>query len=276
MSEQDDPRQRRVRRVTATRTPRRVAGWRGRRDGRRRRRSAAAGRAGRGGGRDVVAVAGRRCAPPPWRPGPPAGPAQTATAGPRRRRVLAARPRPRRTASTTSPTGRTGRADQPGPVAGRPAGLCPPGRRTSRGVAPPRGCPAAASGRATMMCRRCWPDPGYADLDGDGATETVALVGCRFGEASAKQLVAFDRDAPAGSSPWAGWSAPPQGWTTSPSSTYGRRARYGYTSPTYSPAATMPELWAPQRQWRTYTWTGGGFTPTDAGRESFGSRPPAD
>ncbi|MEU4472159.1 hypothetical protein [Micromonospora sp. NPDC023888] len=35
---------------------------------------------------------------------------------------------------------------------------------------------------------------GYGDLDGDGAVETVAVVSCRYGEASAKQVVAFDRD----------------------------------------------------------------------------------
>ncbi|WP_433127399.1 hypothetical protein ACQPWW_31160 [Micromonospora sp. CA-240977] len=34
----------------------------------------------------------------------------------------------------------------------------------------------------------------YGDLDGDGAVETVAVVSCRYGEASAKQVVAFDRD----------------------------------------------------------------------------------
>ncbi|MEU8423778.1 hypothetical protein AB0C15_23200 [Micromonospora sp. NPDC048835] len=34
----------------------------------------------------------------------------------------------------------------------------------------------------------------YGDLDDDGAVETVAVVACRYGEASAKQVVAFDRD----------------------------------------------------------------------------------
>ncbi|MBQ1029210.1 hypothetical protein KBX26_04215 [Micromonospora sp. C97] len=34
----------------------------------------------------------------------------------------------------------------------------------------------------------------HGDLDGDGADETVAIVACRYGEASAKQVVAFDRD----------------------------------------------------------------------------------
>ncbi|MET8039922.1 hypothetical protein ABZU25_03530 [Micromonospora sp. NPDC005215] len=34
----------------------------------------------------------------------------------------------------------------------------------------------------------------YGDLDGDGAVETIAVVSCRYGEASAKQVVAFDRD----------------------------------------------------------------------------------
>ncbi|MFJ8580330.1 hypothetical protein [Micromonospora sp. NPDC093277] len=34
----------------------------------------------------------------------------------------------------------------------------------------------------------------YGDVDGDGAQESVATLGCRLGEASAKQLVVFDRD----------------------------------------------------------------------------------
>ncbi|WFE51684.1 hypothetical protein [Micromonospora sp. WMMD1155] len=34
----------------------------------------------------------------------------------------------------------------------------------------------------------------YGDLDDDGAVETLAVVACRYGEASAKQVVAFDRD----------------------------------------------------------------------------------
>jgi hypothetical protein len=38
------------------------------------------------------------------------------------------------------------------------------------------------------------PELRYADVDGDGAAETVALISCRIGEASAKQVVAFDRD----------------------------------------------------------------------------------
>ncbi|MDG4783964.1 hypothetical protein O7614_30365 [Micromonospora sp. WMMD961] len=35
----------------------------------------------------------------------------------------------------------------------------------------------------------------HGDIDGDGAVETIAVVACRYGEASAKQVVAFDRDA---------------------------------------------------------------------------------
>ncbi|MEU7920633.1 hypothetical protein [Micromonospora zamorensis] len=34
----------------------------------------------------------------------------------------------------------------------------------------------------------------HGDVDGDGAAETIAVVGCRYGEVSAKQVVAFDRD----------------------------------------------------------------------------------
>ncbi|WP_410821743.1 hypothetical protein [Micromonospora sp. 050-3] len=33
----------------------------------------------------------------------------------------------------------------------------------------------------------------HGDVDGDGAAETIAIVACRYGEASAKQVVAFDR-----------------------------------------------------------------------------------
>ncbi|MEU8215696.1 hypothetical protein AB0C47_08010 [Micromonospora taraxaci] len=34
----------------------------------------------------------------------------------------------------------------------------------------------------------------HGDVDGDGAVETIAIVACRYGEASAKQVVAFDRN----------------------------------------------------------------------------------
>ncbi|WP_433313326.1 hypothetical protein ACQP0U_29420 [Micromonospora sp. CA-269861] len=34
----------------------------------------------------------------------------------------------------------------------------------------------------------------HGDVDGDEAAETIAIVACRYGEASAKQVVAFDRD----------------------------------------------------------------------------------
>ncbi|MEU1750023.1 hypothetical protein [Micromonospora arida] len=34
----------------------------------------------------------------------------------------------------------------------------------------------------------------HGDVDGDRAVETIAVVACRYGEASAKQVVAFDRD----------------------------------------------------------------------------------
>ncbi|MEH0844670.1 hypothetical protein V6U81_19990 [Micromonospora sp. CPCC 205711] len=34
----------------------------------------------------------------------------------------------------------------------------------------------------------------HGDVDADGATETVALIGCRAGEVIRKQVVAFDRD----------------------------------------------------------------------------------
>ncbi|MET8909783.1 hypothetical protein [Micromonospora sp. NPDC004551] len=114
-------------------------------------------------------------------------------------------------------------------------------------------------------------EPGYGDLDGDRAVETVALVGCRSGEALVKQVVAFNRDAA------------------------GRITTIGPVVGTYDELGDITEFsvradgtirvrvadiqpccgaaeWSPQRQWRTYAWTGERFTQT-AGPTRFGVDP---
>ncbi|SBT51733.1 hypothetical protein [Micromonospora narathiwatensis] len=114
-------------------------------------------------------------------------------------------------------------------------------------------------------------EPGYGDLDGDGAAETVALLGCRIGEAQAKQLVAFDRDATGRITTMGqvvgtfdelpditGFSVQADGKI---------RARVG----SIQPCCDTPQWWA-QQQWRTYAWTGDRFDQS-AGPTKFGTDP---
>ncbi|MGC4767816.1 hypothetical protein ACLQ25_02380 [Micromonospora sp. DT44] len=111
----------------------------------------------------------------------------------------------------------------------------------------------------------------HADLDGDGAQETVALIACRFGEALAKQVVAFDRD------------------DNGRIVTLGRVVRttdeiediLGFTVSTagavqvrvadLQPCCDTPAYW-PQEQRRTYRFQGGRFIQTD-GPTKFGKDP---
>ncbi|MFI7428449.1 hypothetical protein ACIBPB_15805 [Micromonospora sp. NPDC049836] len=114
-------------------------------------------------------------------------------------------------------------------------------------------------------------NPEYGDVDGDGAAETVVLVGCRYGEASAKQLLAFDRDARRrivtlgrvvgtrkGMDDITDFAVHSDGTV---------RARVA----DIQPCCSTPE-WSAQRQWRTYSWTGDGFDQI-AGPTRFGPDP---
>ncbi|MEU5913683.1 hypothetical protein [Micromonospora sp. NPDC047527] len=112
---------------------------------------------------------------------------------------------------------------------------------------------------------------GHADLDGDGADETVAVVACRYGEALAKQVVAFDRN------------------DSGQIVTLGRVVRTtdgvedirGLKVSTagsievrvadLQPCCDTPAYWA-QEQLRTYRWEGDRFTQTD-GPTKFGKDP---
>ncbi|MEU2612847.1 hypothetical protein ABZ570_14905 [Micromonospora sp. NPDC007271] len=114
-------------------------------------------------------------------------------------------------------------------------------------------------------------DPDYGDLDGDGGAETVALVSCRNGEAQVKQVVAFDRDV--------GGRIRPMGQIvgtfdelpdiTEFSVRADGRIRVRVAD---GQACCGTPGWMPQRQWRTYAWSGGRFRQVE-GPTSFGPNP---
>ncbi|MFD2765588.1 hypothetical protein [Micromonospora eburnea] len=114
-------------------------------------------------------------------------------------------------------------------------------------------------------------DPKYGDLDGDGAVETVALIGCRFGEPTAKQLVAFDRDT-AGRIVTLGWIVGTRpGLENITAFTVEPDGRVRAKVADSQPCCGAPGYWA-QQQWQTYSWDGGYFTLT-GGRADFGPDP---
>ncbi|MFI7603922.1 hypothetical protein ACIBTV_02215 [Micromonospora sp. NPDC049366] len=114
-------------------------------------------------------------------------------------------------------------------------------------------------------------DLRYGDLDDDGATETVALVACRYGEASAKQVVAFDRDRD-GRIVTLGrviGTREDMDDITAFSVEAGGVVRVQVAD--IQPCCGTP-AWSPQRQWRTYKWTGERFDQT-SGPTRFGADP---
>lgn len=111
----------------------------------------------------------------------------------------------------------------------------------------------------------------YGDADGDGAEETIAILGCRPGEAAIQQVAVFDRDT-AGHVVTLGQVARTgngYSWITdvaagAPGSV---RVQVGDIQPC---CATPAE--AAQKQWRTYGWNGSQFRQTD-GPRAFGVNP---
>ena len=114
-------------------------------------------------------------------------------------------------------------------------------------------------------------EPRYADLDGDGATETVALVACRQGEASAKQVIAFDRDGAGRVVTMGRVVGTREGMDDVTDFAVQADGEIRVHVADIQPCCSIPE-WAPQRQWRTYAWTGERFDQT-AGPTKFGVDP---
>ncbi|SCG64899.1 hypothetical protein [Micromonospora zamorensis] len=200
---------------------------------------------------------------------PEPGPAQTVT------------PTPSGTsASPTPPT-------SPAPSTASPTSAAPDGRITrsqllaARLALPrwPQGAPTTCltdevrlrSGSQQDSVPTLLGEPRYADLDGDGATETVALVACRQGEASAKQVIAFDRDGAGRVVTMGRVVGTREGMDDVTDFAVQADGEIRVHVADIQPCCSIPE-WAPQRQWRTYAWTGERFDQT-AGPTKFGVDP---
>ncbi|MFB9237517.1 hypothetical protein ACFFWC_18490 [Plantactinospora siamensis] len=114
----------------------------------------------------------------------------------------------------------------------------------------------------------------YADVDADGAQETVVTVGCRPGEAAYQQVVALDRDSD-GNVVTLGQVARTEtldpapneiAWITAVADNGPGSLRVQVAD--LQPCCSTPEYWA-RKQWRTYGWTGHGFRQT-AGPTGWG------
>ncbi|RZU71751.1 hypothetical protein EV384_0084 [Micromonospora kangleipakensis] len=122
---------------------------------------------------------------------PPAPPAQTGspTPSPSPTPTPTFSPAPSAAPSGTpaAPNGRISRTELLGTPVDLPA--WPPVAPATCRTEPVRLLPAS-----TRESRPALLDLRYGDVDRDGAAETVALIGCLFGDVVAKQLVVFDRD----------------------------------------------------------------------------------
>ncbi|MBQ0906392.1 hypothetical protein [Micromonospora sp. U21] len=112
----------------------------------------------------------------------------------------------------------------------------------------------------------------YADVDGDGATETVAMLLCSFGSGGPQQVVAFDRDE-AGRIVTIGrvvaTSREKPQWLTGLDGRSDGTVRVEVAD--LHPGGGWPGEWS-QRQWRGYRWTGERFSQVE-GPTSFGPNP---
>ena len=127
------------------------------------------------------------------------------------------------------------------------------------------------SGRDTGVSTLADLDLGHTDLDGDGATETVALVTCRLGEASAKQLVAFDRDRQGRIVTMGRVVGTAEGLDDITDAAVTEDGKVRAEVADIQPCCSTPSYRA-QKQWRTYRWHDGRFTQSD-GPRSFGKDP---
>ncbi|MEV0157340.1 hypothetical protein AB0H57_26925 [Micromonospora sp. NPDC050686] len=222
----------------------------------------------------AVPVAGRAALD--RQPGPPdPGPAQTVEPSPTGPGSPSPSTAPSSAPPTSSPTGSpAGSAGAEPPAA--PDGRISRAQLLAGKVTLPAWSPDECQADGAVRLRKADDDVGepalvslaHGDVDADGADETVALVGCRYGEAVGKQVVAFDRD------------------TAGRIVTLGRVARTGEGQrdilayevtgggsvrvrvADIQPCCDVP-TYLTRDQWRTYRWQGGRFTQT-GGPTAFG------
>ena len=199
------------------------------------------------------------------RPGPPPVPAQTVTPTPSE----STSPPPSTPPSTTAPTrsapdGRISRAQLLAARIDLVSWAGAPKTCVSDNV-------RLRSGPQDDSVPTLLAGPEYGDLDDDGATETVVLVACRIGEASAKQVLALDRDRDGRIVTMGRVVGTREGMgdITEFSVRDGGEVRAHVAD--IQPCCSTPE-WAPQRQWRTYSWSGERFRQV-AGPTGFGTDP---
>ncbi|MFC0031036.1 hypothetical protein ACFFMM_16060 [Micromonospora chaiyaphumensis] len=202
------------------------------------------------------------------RPDPPPGPAQTATPAPSKTSTSPTPPPPTPSTASATPAAPDGRITRSQLLAARLDLAAWPGYA-------PKTCVSdnvrLRSGPQSDSVPTLLADPRYGDLDGDGATETVALVACRYGEASAKQVLAFDRDGSGRVVTMGRVVGTHDGMDDITDFSVQDHGKIRAHVADIQPCCGTPQ-WSPQRQWRTYAWTGERFTQT-AGPTRFGVDP---
>ncbi|MEV1331272.1 hypothetical protein AB0J20_17050 [Micromonospora costi] len=140
---------------------------------------------------------------------------------------------------------------------------------------PGPGCPdegARMVGEATRDGTNVLEGLAYGDVDGDGATETVALVHCLLGTGGPAQVVAFDRNE-AGEIVTMGrvvaTSRDKPQWLVDVEVRSGGLVRVQVAD--LAPGGGWPGEWS-QRQWRGYRWEDGRFGQAE-GPTSFPRNP---
>ncbi|MFF5215394.1 hypothetical protein [Micromonospora sp. NPDC000442] len=116
-----------------------------------------------------------------------------------------------------------------------------------------------------------WDEIHYGDVDGDGGTDTIALVACRYGEALDKQVVALSRDDTGRIVTLGQVIGTHDGLDDITDVDLGDGGSIRVAVADIQPCCGTPNWW-PQQQWRTYAWNGTRFEQT-AGPAKFGIDP---
>jgi hypothetical protein len=127
-----------------------------------------------------------------------------------------------------------------------------PSSCSTRGV---RLAPEATGSRPGLM------KLSYADADGDGAQETVTILGCRPGEAALQQVVVFDRDAAGNIRTLGQVTRTGSGFDWITDLKAGDAGSVQVEVGDIQPCCDTPAS-AARKQWRTYSWNGETFRQT--------------